>query len=317
MKNLIFVFVIGCFFLSLTGCEKPDNNTPTSGFVKISVDETLQPVIESNVDVFQAQYKDAKVSAKYTNEAQAFNDLLTDSSAMIIVTRKLTPDEFKYFQQIKIVPRLTKIAYDAVALICNKGNKDSLLSMNLIRDIFTGKISKWKDISKDSKLGDIQLIFENGSASTVRYIRSIANNAPLPKNSFEVKTSKGIIDYVEKNKNAIGVIGVNWISDDSDSLALKFLDKVTVMELNAKETFYKGVDDFYKPYQAYIATGDYPLKREVYIISREARTGVATGLSGFIASEKGQRIFLRSGLVPGTMPVRLVEVKNRNIKVEK
>ena len=148
-------------------------------------------------------------------------------------------------------------------------------------------------------------------------LRELVNNAPLPKNSFEVKTCDAIIDYVAKNQNAIGIIGVNWISDDNDSVSNKFLDKVTVMELNSKTSFNKSADDFYKPYQAYIATKAYPLKREMYAITREPRAGLATGFASFLASEKGQRIFLRSGLVPATMPVRLVEVTNRDIKIEK
>lgn len=317
MKNLILVLLVlmGSFYFF--GCGEPEKDSPTSGVLNVYIDETIMPVVDSNVSVFEGLYQQAKVKPVYTNEDEAFQKLINDSIPMIVVSRKLNKDESKYFEQIQIVPRITRIAYDAIALICNKKNKDSLLSMNLIKDIFSGKITKWNDISKDSKLGSIQLIFENSKASTVRYMRELTGNAPLPKNAYEVKTCDSIINYVAKTENAIGVIGVNWISDNSDSTAIKFLDKITVMELNAKDTYYKGVDEFYKPYQAYIATGDYPLKREIYTISREARAGIGMGFSGFMASEKGQRIFLRSGLVPATMPVRLVEVKNKNFEVKK
>lgn len=317
MKNLLFALLViagsFCFF----SCGEPDKDSPTQGVLNVYIDETIMPVIDSNVSVFEGLYQQAKVKPVYTNEVDVFQKFINDSIPLIVVSRKLNKEEMKYFEQVQIVPRITRIAYDAIALICNKKNKDSLLSMNLIKDIFSGKISKWKDISSDSKLGDIQLIFENGKASTVRYMRDLTGNAPLPKNAYEVKTCDSIINYVQKNVNAIGVIGVNWISDNSDSTAVKFLDKITVMELNAKESFLKNTDDFYKPYQAYIATGDYPLKREIYTISREARAGIGMGFSGFMASEKGQRIFLRSGLVPATMPVRLVETKNKNFNVKK
>jgi hypothetical protein len=317
MKNFVFFLLIVISSVGFYSCGTPDANSPTQGVLKLSVDETLKPVIDSNILIFESQYKEAKIKSVFTNEVEAFNNLISDSSAMIVVTRKLNKDELKYFDQIKIVPHITKIAYDAIALICNKKNKDSLLSMNLIKDICSGKKTNWKEINKDSKLGPIQLIFESGKASTVRYMRGLINDAPLAKNSYEVKSCDSIINYVEKNVNSIGIIGVNWISDNSDSTSVKFLDKVTIMELNAKESFYKGIDEFFKPYQAYIATGDYPLKREVYTISREAFAGVATGFSGFMAAEKGQRIFLHAGLVPATMPVRLVEVKNRDINVQK
>jgi len=45
------------------------------------------------------------------------------------------------------------------------------------------------------------------------------------------------------------------------------------------------------------------------VINREYFSGLGTGFAQFIAGEKGQRIFLKSGLVPAQMPIRLVEVK--------
>ncbi len=67
---------------------------------------------------------------------------------------------------------------------------------------------------------------------------------------------------------------------------------------------------FYQPYQAFIAQKQYPLLRDVIMISREARAGLASGFMAFIASDKGQRIVLTSGLVPATMPIRIVEVNH-------
>jgi len=70
----------------------------------------------------------------------------------------------------------------------------------------------------------------------------------------------------------------------------------------------EGVE-FTKPYQAYIADKSYPFIREVYMISRETFTGLGSGFISFVASDPGQRIILKSKLVPATMPVRLVEAK--------
>jgi phosphate transport system substrate-binding protein len=68
-------------------------------------------------------------------------------------------------------------------------------------------------------------------------------------------------------------------------------------------------DTYYQPFQGYLAAGTYPLRRDLYIVSREARAGLGTGFASFVAGDKGQRIFLKSGLVPATMPVRLVNIR--------
>jgi phosphate transport system substrate-binding protein len=119
-----------------------------------------------------------------------------------------------------------------------------------------------------------------------------------------LKSGEEVIDYVNKNGNCIGLIGAGWISDRDDSTANAFLNKFKVMEILSKED-----GEYYKPFQAYLALRSYPLTRTVYYLLREPRTGLGTGFSNFLASDKGQRIVLKSGLVPATMPVRLVKVK--------
>ena len=68
----------------------------------------------------------------------------------------------------------------------------------------------------------------------------------------------------------------------------------------------------YKPYQAYVAQGLYPYTRKVYIISREARTGLGTGFSSFVAGDVGQKIILKMGVLPASMPVRIVGFRDNN-----
>jgi phosphate transport system substrate-binding protein len=125
----------------------------------------------------------------------------------------------------------------------------------------------------------------------------------LPPNSFAVSSDSAVVDYVSMNVNAIGFIGSSWISDNDDSTTNKFLGTISVAGLS------KG-DEYYQPYQAYIAQGEYPLSRDVVVISREARAGLATGFIAFVAGDKGQRIVLKAGLVPGTMPLRIIEINH-------
>ncbi len=105
----------------------------------------------------------------------------------------------------------------------------------------------------------------------------------------------------------MGVIGVNWISDSDDSTAGAFLKKVNVVALSMPDTS-KNELEFNKPFQAYIALKKYPLLRDVVIISREGRNGLGTGFASFVAGDKGQRMIRLQGLLPATMPVRIIKV---------
>jgi phosphate transport system substrate-binding protein len=69
----------------------------------------------------------------------------------------------------------------------------------------------------------------------------------------------------------------------------------------------KGAGEAYQPYQAYLAQEVYPLTRYVYTISTEPRSGLVTGFSSFVNGPVGQKIFLKSGLVPARNPIRIVK----------
>ncbi|OKL41155.1 PstS family phosphate ABC transporter substrate-binding protein [Pontibacter flavimaris] len=283
-------------------------DTPTSGTINISVDESFQPIIESEINTFEGIYKYANVNAAYKPEGQVVKDLLNDSTKIAVLSRELTEEENAVFKKNNRVARVTKIAIDAVALITNRQNPDSLLTMDELKQIFNGEVKSWKSLEKDSPLGDITIVFDNNNSSTARYVRDslIAGNK-LPANTFASNSHKALVDYVEENKNALGVIGVNWVSDFDDSTVVGFLNRIKVLGIS-EDPAPVTTEDYYQPYQAYIAQEAYPLRRFLYIISTEGRTGLGTGFASYVASDKGQRLILKSGLVPATMPVRIISL---------
>jgi phosphate transport system substrate-binding protein len=118
-----------------------------------------------------------------------------------------------------------------------------------------------------------------------------------------VKGNQQVIDYVKKNKSALGVIGVNWISDADDFDALAFLDGITVMSVSVD-----GKKDYLKPYASYLFAQDYPLSREIWMINFAGRSSVFSSFVNFMIGEKGQLIVQKSALVPANTPVRLIQL---------
>lgn len=121
-------------------------------------------------------------------------------------------------------------------------------------------------------------------------------------------TNREVIDYVARTPDAIGIIGVNWLSDRNDSTGLSFSKEVRLMSVSAADKAMP--DNSYKPYQAYLYYGDYPLARSIYALLNDPRSALPWGFASFLASDRGQRIILKSGLVPATQPVRVVNVKD-------
>jgi phosphate transport system substrate-binding protein len=231
-------------------------------------------------------------------------DFMNDSVRNIVLTRDLTKDEKDYLLAKKFIVRTTKVAHDALALIVNKGNPDSLIMDSQFADIFRGKISTWKQINAGAPDKTINIVFDNNKSGNVRYFREKFNiTGNFPSNCFAVNSNKEVINYVKNNPSALGIISVNWISDTQDSISEKFLESVRVVEVGTTGSNYS------KPYQGYIAEESYPFCRSIYMISRETFSGLGTGFASFVAGDQGQRIILKSGLVPATMPIRLIQIK--------
>lgn len=287
--KLVCLALAAGLFMACGGNKQGPRDTTSSGTIRISVDETYKPLIEAEITVFQSLYPKAKIIADYKPEAECYKDLLNDSARMIIVTRDLNEQERAYFKELKIRPQALMLAWDAVALITNRSNPDSILTLDQVRQVMNGTFAgrKW------------QVVFDNENSSTVRYIRdSINEGKPLPPNTMAAKNNPEVVDYVSKNKDAVGVIGVSWISDPNDSTSIEFTDKVTVVKVRSDNG-----SEFVKPFQAYIATGSYPLKRGFFYALREPYQGLGAGFSTFLGSYEGQLIISKFRLFPARLNV--------------
>lgn len=298
----------------VSACRSKSKEGPTdtysSGVIAIAADESFEPIIQEEIDVFEGLNPLAGIVPRYTTEVEAINLLLKDSVRLAIATRTLTEEEMNSFHSRKFYPQEIKLATDGLALIVNRQNQDSLMSVRDFRRILTGEAKDWKEVNLSSRLKGIQVVFDNKNSSTVRFsMDSICNGKPLSiGNVSALNTNQQVIDYVARTPEAIGVIGVNWLSNRKDTTNLSFRDEIRVLAVSAEDVATSA--NSYKPYQAYLYYGNYPLARPIYALLNDPRNGLPWGFTSFMTSDKGQRIILKSGLVPATQPVRIVHVKD-------
>jgi phosphate transport system substrate-binding protein len=289
-----------------TDFKQPYSDTTTAGRVTISTDETIESLSKAEHQTFEGLYQYADINLRSGSETECFNDLLNDTSKVIIVSRQMLPHEEAVFKKRQLYPVTTKIAVDALALVLHPESNDSLLTLSQLKKILSGEITDWKQINPASS-GKINFVFDRNGSSTVRYLKdSILGEKGFSENCFAAQGNPAVLDYVNANKGAIGIIGVSWISDSDDKESVKFRNKVKIAWISSKENP-AWPDDYFQPYQAYIALEQYPLRRNIYMINREGRAGLGTGFVSFVAGDKGQRIIRLTGLLPATMPVRIIQ----------
>lgn len=240
MKKCLFNITVG---LSLVLClsvacnRKPKNgrtDTYSSGTIKFVSDESFSPIIEEEVGVFQSIYPNAKLIPQYTNELDAVNMLMKEQTCLAITTRRFTKREEQNLKDRRFLPVAVPLAYDGLALIVNKENPDTIISLQDLKLVLSGKVSKWDKLYPESKLGDIEVAFDNKQSSTVHFcVDSLLDGKPINSpNIYAVKKSAEVIDFVEKHPNSIGIIGSNWLNDKRDTTNVTFKKNITVMAVS-------------------------------------------------------------------------------------
>lgn len=308
MRNIFGLLLLVTFWACGNDTTKENLDTTTSGEITVSCDESLKPIIEAEQMVFQELHPNAKINMIYLSEYDAIQYMLKDSARLAIVTRELNESELAVLKEQKISKaRYHKIGYDAIAFILNPENKDTSFSLAQIKGLLSGEILDWKQISELSKLGKIQVVFDHPKSGAIRYLEdSVLKGSSIGKNCFALQDNPAVLDYVQQNKNAIGIIGVSWISDLDDTQAKFFLNNIKVAEVEPILMRVAGITN--KPIQGNIALKQYPYWRNIKVVSREMRSGLGTGFASFMESEPGQKIILKGGLVPQRSSIRTVNL---------
>jgi len=307
-KMVLFFAGIALITSCVNQGKKVLDETPTRGNIKITVDESFQPLLDTEVFTFTHLYTSAYVTPLYKPEFDVINDFMNDSVKVIVTSKKLSDYQVQYLRESQTIARTTTFAYDALALVTNKANYDTLINYNTIKDIFLGKIKNWNGVNPKSRLGEIKVIFDNTKSGNIRFFKELFEiKDSLAENFFAVNSNPEVIEFVSRNNNALGIVSVNWISDKDDSLSMSFVKKINVLAVSQP---YFNDGSYYRPYQGSIYDKSYPFVREIYLISRETFTGLGSGFINWACAEQGQRIVLKSGLVPATMPIRLVQIKH-------
>ena len=298
MYKKIKIFSIASFGLLFIMCnqkEKLNTNKETilKGNATLLVDETLTPIIEDQVAVFESNYK-SKIKISSKSESEIVNSLFTEKSVIAVLSRKLTAEENKIFEQKKITPKTTKFATDAIAFISNKSKNDTLIELKSIVEFLQGK--------DNAKIKG--LVFDNPNSSTVRFMNEIAGIKKSPeKGIYSFKSNEEVIKFVSENKGMIGVVGVNWLSQPNPDM-IQYVKEINILSVKNFKS-----PNYYSPTQNNIAEGKYPLARDLFIINCQGYSGLGMGFASFVAGDIGQRIVLKSGLLPIKIPGRKINIR--------
>lgn len=314
-------------FLSACGGGDGKKEKPVSS-ATVVCDNSFKNILDQEIEVFEYVYPNNFILADYVPQAVAVDSLLSGNTRTAVIGRDITKEERATLRKKFATVRSMKIAVDAVALIVNPDNKIDLLSLKEIGDILSGATTRWNEIAPDGADQTINVVFDDAGSGLATYMRdSLLNGRPFGDNVMSVGTVDKVFDAVKNNRTALGVIGVSWLTRDLQVADTTDIAK-RVEELQKQESvdgraLNEAMDNSgvkvlsvmrqdalsYKPYQQYIYDGSYPLTRPIYIINTQ-NIGAAGKFYTFVTSVDGQRLIMRTGIMPARMQINVYEVTN-------
>ncbi len=293
--------------LTWTGCQKDTRDLPTRGNLVVISSEDIFPSIDAEVQEFESMYEQAHITHLQSTTRDAVVQLLNDSVKLITSPRQFNDEERAVIKKYKLEVDTFKIAYDAALVLVNENNSLTRIKVEELKDIMLGKAKTWHDVGEKKISGRIVVALGGANSGMYEYVKQrITNFQPFADVVFPCSTTTHVISFVAAHSNAIGFVSQSWVSSTPAKTRILDIGDPNFTRDSASTTL-----EYFPPLQAHVYRGYYPLSRTLYIFSRNAGTGVGVGFTAFVTGAEGQKLFLKNGLVPATMPVRLIQLQSQ------
>lgn len=207
--------------------------------------------------------------------------LINGTTDIANASRPMKPSEReKLKQRYNSLGVEVKVAKDGLSVYLNEKNPVKELTIQQLKDIYTGKITNWKDVGgKDAKI--IVYGRENSSGTYVYFKDNVLGGADYTAAMQSLPGTAAVVNAVVKDANAIGYGGAAYAKGIKDAAVKK--------DNNSKA---------YLPTQENIKTGEYPIARFLYLYLRNKPTGEIKAYIDWILSAEGQKIVTEVGYFP-------------------
>ncbi len=215
--------------------------------------------------------------------------LVTGTCDIAMSSRDIKSKEIELAGKKGIKPFEIKAAIDGLAVVVNPKNTVDKLTFEQLADIFTGKITNWKQIGgHDAK---IVLLSREVNSGTHVYFKEHVLRKGNPSGTEEfapaalmLSSSQAIADEVAGNVDAIGYYGMGYISPKQKAVSI------------AKD----ANSEYIAPTVDNVVSGHYPISRPLYLYTKGEPAGMTKKFIDFALSKEGQKIVVATDFVPVT-----------------
>lgn len=244
---------------------------------RVKGSDTVLPLAQKEAEMFNK--KGGSVTVTGGGSGVGISALLAGTTDIASASRKIKFDEKVKFQQAgkSLVEKI--IAFDALAVVVNPGNKVSQLTRQQLEDIFTGKITNWKQVG-GADLAIVAYSRETSSGTYEFFKEHVLKNKNYKKNILSMPATGAIIQSVSQTKGAIGYVGLAYLEKDVKAIKVSYDGKT-----------------FVAPSVATAKNKTYPIVRPLFFYYDKKNAAKFASFINFVESPQGQEIVDKVGYI--------------------
>lgn len=273
MKRGIILAGLLMFAVSLAGCQQKEGVLQElSGELTIAGSTTLLPINQECARLFMEKYPDVRISVSGGGSGHGIKSVGAGEIDIGAASRDIKPAEKEKYPDLKPIA----IGKDSVAIVVHPNNPVSELTMEQVSKIFAGDITNWKEVGGFDK--DIRVITREEGSGTKEvfekfvmkpYGKEITAKASVKPSNGEIRAT------VSKDESSIGYISLGYVDDTVKALKI----------------------DGVEPTVQNVLSGDYPIVRTLYLITKGEPSELEKAFIDFVLSEEGQKVVEDMGYI--------------------
>jgi len=289
MKRLVMAIALLSLAVSCRPAPSSTASQPTA-YIENKGSDTIVNLALAWAERYQDEHSNIRISVTGGGSGTGIAALLNGTVDIANASRQISPDETKQAEAKGIKPEEFVIARDAIAVIVNPHNPVSRLTLQQISDLYSGKISNWKELGGDDR-PIVRLSRETNSGTHVYFLETVLrlgrkdDKTLFSTDTLLLPSSEGIIAELQDNPNAIGYDGLGYVpSNGSVKVIAVAKDANSAYTLPSVET---------------VNSKTYPIARDLYMYTAGDPQGAAKDYLDWIrTSAEAQDIVGKLGFVP-------------------
>ena len=240
---------------------------------------TVGPVAKAFAEYYMALHKNVNITVSESGSGNGAKGLINETCAVADMSRFMKESEFQAAAEKGIMPVAQVIAMDGVAVVVHPSNPVGAISLDQLREVYTGKVGNWKELGGPDKA--IVVVSRDTNSGTYETFENLALHGEKMTEAVQYAGSNGAIrQTVQSTPAAIGYVGLGFADETVKALTVN------------------GV----APSRETVASGQYPLTRPLFMFTN-GYPKLGSDLHAFVTlylTRKGQEIIESTGFVPVT-----------------